>query len=263
MKKIQQSNRSGCTIIEANAIESVLEHAKSGDTLVIFDIDNTLVHTNQELGGDTWAYWFVQQKLKEGLPLNQALDYMFDLLKHVHTHIDVYPVEGRSVGIVQELKELEVPTICLTGRPAAMIDITQEQLKKVGFIFNSPDDLNKAMTLKMDYPVEMANGIICGGINDKGHVLSHIFQTLQCQVPQAVVFVDDKKSCVESIGKTCASREIDYTGLRYGYLDHLAEQFDAKKAEEQLTSLLNKHIFTRANNWSDQRIIGEHKIIRN
>lgn len=243
MKKQQQSHPPLCSIIEARNIETVLEHAKSADTLVIFDIDNTLVHTKQELGSDAWAYWFVEQKLKEGIAPHKALNHMFELFRHIHAHIDIYPVETHSVSIVQQLKNLEIPTICLTGRTASMIDVTQEQLAKAGFILNSPERFKQAVTWKLDHPVEMANGIICGGINDKGQVLSHVFQKLECPIPSSVVFVDDKKSCIDSISRICLKDGIDYTGIRYGHLDHLALQFDATKAEEQLSSFLNKHAF--------------------
>lgn len=245
MNDTHQPHCPSCTIIESNRIDSVLEHAQNNNTLVVLDIDNTLVHTNQELGSDAWAYWFVKKKIMEGLPLNQALDYMFDLFKHVHAHIDVYPVEEQSVDVVHKLKELEVPTICLTGRPGRMIDITQEQLKNAGFVINSPDDFNKTMTLNMGHRVEMANGIICGGLNDKGDVIAHLFKTLTCTVPDAVVLVDDKKSCIESMSKRCAESGVDYTGLRYGYMDPIVAKFDAKKAEEQLEQLLKSHAFSR------------------
>jgi len=240
-----QSQGPVCTIIEANNIESVLEHAKDGDTLVIFDIDNTLLHTNQELGSDVWANWYVHQKLREGLNPFQAVDYMLDLFNHIHAHIDIYPVEDRSVAIVQQLKDLEIPTMCLTSRPSSMIDVTQEQLIKTGFVLNCPSHLNKALSLKIDHKAEMANGIVCGGMNDKGNVLAHIFEKLNCSLPEAIVFVDDKKSCVDSIGKTCSAIGADYTGIRYGYLDKLASQFDAKKAEIQLADLLKRHAFNR------------------
>ncbi len=245
MKEIQPSKGSACTIVEAQKICSVLEHVKNDDTLVIFDIDNTLVHTAQDLGSDAWAYWMVEQKLRQGMQVQDAIEYIFDLFNHVHEHIDVFPVEDQSVSVVHQLKELSIPTICLTSRPGSMIDRTQEQLKKVGFVLNCPVGLNKAVTLHMNSRVEMANGIICGGINDKGDVLSSIFDKLDYQSPNTVVFIDDKSSCVESIGKACSKGGIGYTGIRYGYLDQVAAAFDAKRADEQLSALLSQHAFMR------------------
>ena len=244
MKEAQQSHGPVCTVLESNSINSVLEHANVGDTLVIFDIDNTLLHTKQELGSDAWAFWVVQQKIRQGLPPHQALEYMFDLFKHIHTHIDIYPVEDHAVTVLQQLKERSIPTICLTGRPGPLIDQTIEQLRKTGLVLNCPDTLDKAMTLKLQHKAEMSNGVICGGINDKGHVMSTVFQELGYQTPH-IVFVDDKQSCVDSIGKACSTGNIGYTGLRYGYLDHIAAKFDAQKAEEQLETFLRKHAFSR------------------
>jgi hypothetical protein len=248
MRKLFRSKRSSrphSTILEAHAIESVLEHTKNSDTMVIFDIDNTLVHTNKELGSDPWAYWFVKEKLKEGMMPRQALAYMFDLFRHIHSHVDIYPVEEKTVSIVQKLKDLEVPTICLTGRQSSMIDVTQEQMKKAGFVLNSPENLTKSLTLRMKHPVEMANGIICGGMNEKGDVLAKIFKTLNFKSPEVIVFVDDKLNCVESMSKQCSENNIAFTGLRYGYMDPIVANFDPQKAQEQLEELLKRHALVR------------------
>jgi hypothetical protein len=243
--KLFRSNRPHCNIVESNTIASVLEHANKSGTMVIFDIDNTLLHTNQELGSDAWAYWFVKQKLKEGLRPQQALDYMFDLFKHIHSHIDVYPVEEQSVGIVKQLKDLDIPTICLTGRQASMIDVTKEQIKNTGFVLNCPQGLNKSITLKMSHPVEMADGIICGGMNDKGNVLEELFEKLKFPLPESIVFVDDRKACVESVSKKCSDNNIACIGLRYGYMDPITDKFDGQKAEQQLVELLKRYDFSR------------------
>lgn len=242
----KHSQRPCCTILESNTIESVLEHAKTSDTMVIFDIDNTLVHTNQELGSDPWAYWFVKEKLKEGMVPSEALAYMFDLFRHIHSHVDVYPVEEKTVDIVQQLKNLEIPTICLTGRQSSMIDVTQEQMNKSGFNFNSPENLNKPFSLKMKYPVEVANGIICGGMNEKGNVIAKVFETLDYKSPEAIVFIDDRQNCIDSMKKRCYDNNIAYTGLRYGYMDPIVAKFDPQKAKEQLEELLKCHAFIRS-----------------
>jgi hypothetical protein len=197
------------------------------------------------LGSDAWAYWLVQQKILEGLSIPHALEYMFDMLKHVHTHIDVYPVEEQSVSILDSLRHKNISTICLTGRPANMVDITHEQLSKTGYTLNSPDQFKNPMTLKMRHPVEMVRGIICGGMNEKGEVLSHIFEKFEPDIPSHVVFVDDRKSCVESIQKTCSDGGIHYTGMRYGYLDNMAKQFSPQRAAEQMTEFLKRHAFSK------------------
>lgn len=232
-----------CSILEIHSIDSVLDHIKGRDSLVIFDIDNTLVHTEQEIGSDAWAYWMVQQKLKQGMLPSQAINFMFDLFGHVHDHIEVFPVEEQTVRVLRTLKEQDIPTICLTGRPSRMIDRTREQLKNAGCELNSPEQLVKPTSFNIKQHVELSQGVICGGINDKGDVLSVLVDTLPYQLPETVVFIDDKKSCVESIGKTCTNRSAEYTGLRYGFLDDKSSKFDPKKAEEQLSELLKLYAF--------------------
>ena len=235
-----------CSILEIRSIDSVLDHIQGKDSLVIFDIDNTLVHTEQEIGSDAWAYWMVQQKLKQGMLPSQAINYMFDLFCYVHDHIEVFPVEEQTVHVLHTLKERDIPTICLTGRPSRMIDRTLEQLKNAGCELNSPERFTKPISFIIKQQVELSQGVICGGIHDKGDVLSMLVDTLSYRLPETVIFIDDKKSCVESIAKTCSDRSAAYTGLRYGFLDDKSSKFDPKKAEEQLSELLKLYVFTKS-----------------
>jgi hypothetical protein len=232
-----------CPIVEVYAIDSVLDHVQGKDALVIFDIDNTLVHTDQEIGGDAWAHWIVQQKLQQGMSPSQAIHYMFDLFSYVHDHIQVFPVEERTVHVLRALKERDIPTICLTGRPGRMIDRTQEQLKNIGCELNAPEQFVKPTSLALQYTVELAQGIVCCGIHDKGDVFSALVNRVSYHAPGKIVFIDDKKSCLESLATTCSCLSTDYTGLRYGFLDNKSLQFDHKKAEKQLAELLKLYAF--------------------
>jgi hypothetical protein len=232
-----------CPIFDIYSIESVLDYIQGHDSLVIFDVDNTLVRTEQEIGSEAWAYWVVQKKLKQGMFPSRAIDSMFELFCHVHNHIEVFPVEEQTVHVLHKLKELDVATICLTGRPNRMIDRTCEQLKNIGCELNIPDVFLKSRSFTLKHPVELSQGVICGGMNDKGDVLATIIDSFPYTLPETVIFIDDKKSCVESLAKTCCKHTTGYKGLRYGFLDDKSTKFDPEKAEEQLSELLKIHVF--------------------
>ncbi|MBM3194588.1 MAG: DUF2608 domain-containing protein [Chlamydiae bacterium] len=60
------------TIHEIKKIEEVKIPEKS-NVLVIFDIDNTLIHLKQELGSDQWFYHRWKELEKTGLSTEEAL----------------------------------------------------------------------------------------------------------------------------------------------------------------------------------------------
>lgn len=238
-----RGHTSKSSIFDTNSIESVLENISTPETLVIFDVDNTLVTPGRELGSDAMVVWMARQEIVRGKSTNDAIQNLFALFSHIHNHIEVYPVEPQTSSVLQSLKEQSINTITLTGRPHFMIDRTDEQLKTLGYVFNVPELLGKKQTVSMSYPVGIGNGIICGGINDKGSVVDQVFQQIGYSMPQSIIFVDDKKSCVESVGHACSKCGIDYIGIRYGHLDAKISRFDESRAQQQLDEFLSTYTF--------------------
>lgn len=239
----RHGHKSKSSILDTNTIESVLENISTPETLVIFDVDNTLVTPGRELGSDAWISWMARQQVLQGKSTSDALQHLFALFSHVHNHIPVYPVEQKTPSVLQALKEQAINTITLTGRPYFMVDRTDTQLTTLGYVFNVPEVLRQKQTIAMNYPVGIGNGIICSGINDKGNAIDTVFQQIGYSMPRSIVFVDDKKSFVESVGYACSKYGIDYTGIRYGHLDEKISRFDESRAQQQLDEFLSKYTF--------------------
>jgi len=53
-------------IIESDKLSAVLDYITEPETLVIFDLDNTLVRPEKELGSDEWFCHLVNKKMLEG-----------------------------------------------------------------------------------------------------------------------------------------------------------------------------------------------------
>lgn len=241
MKRIKFFNNSD-TVIETNSIKTVLEYVDQQESMVVFDIDKTLAYTGQELGSEQWAFWLVKQKLSQGYALSEAIVAAVELYQQVHQHIELMPVEQETIAVVNRLKELSVPTLCLTGRPAAMADRTYRQLANLGLLFSYPQDCDQIVSLEDSGAAVFYKGIICVGMADKGSLFFQALQKLNFGSPKSIIFIDDKKECVDSLSLACKRNDIPFTGLRYGYLDQYERSFDALKAQEQLNRLLEKQL---------------------
>lgn len=239
----RHGHQSKLSILDTTTIESVLENISTPETLVIFDVDNTLVTPGRELGSDAWISWMARQQMEQGKNATDAIKNLFALFSHVHDHIDVYPVEQKTSSVLQALKGQAINTITLTGRPHFMVDRTNTQLNMLGYEFNIPEVLGRKQTIAMSYPVGIGNGIICSGINDKGCTVDQVFQHIGYTMPRSIIFVDDKKSCIESVGQTCSKYGIDYIGIRYGHLDAKISRFSESQAQQQLDEFLSKYTF--------------------
>ena len=74
----------------------------------------------------------------------------------------------------------------------------------------------------------------------KGSAFLQVMQSLNYNKPSSIIFVDDKKDCVDSLSLVCKRKNIAFTGLRYGFLDDKDEHFDEQKAQEHLDEFLSK-----------------------
>lgn len=61
-------------------------------TLVVFDIDNTLIEPTVTLGSDQWFYWYVAELEAAGRTARRAVDEANDVWNRVQSAIS----EGRS-----------------------------------------------------------------------------------------------------------------------------------------------------------------------
>lgn len=228
-------------IIECQTIKDVLNYANTQDTLVIFDLDNTLVHPGIELGSDQWFSYMIKQKQAEGLDAEQALQNVLKVYYHIHNFIDLCPVEDKvTLDTLELLHKKGINTMALTSRSLPLIQRTQEQLDHAGIHFNCPANFNHPIEITLKKSALAKNGIIFCNNNSKGQTLMAVLKALNMH-PTAIVFVDDKQQYLVDVEHECIHSNIEFTGLRYGVLDNFVAQFDPKRAQEQLNELLKAH----------------------
>jgi len=219
-------------IIEIMHIDQIYNYLKP-NTLVVFDIDNTLIEPVQSVGTDQWfhhriAYW-IDRGMEPELALEKALaDWMA-----VQNISQVKLVEPNTAKIVRHLQDRNFVVMGLTTRGLGMSTRTNQQLASVGI------DLSKAAPSKDDiFFMNQRGNLFRGGTlftanTHKGSALFKLLDQLDLQ-PKMILFVNDKQSHIVSIEEWAIKRNIPFIGLRYGHLDEKVKKLNLDVCDIQL-----------------------------
>ena len=225
-------------IVESDRLETVLEYISPG-TLIIFDIDNTLARSIQELSSDEWFCHLVNSKMLEGYDYLTAVYYALPITYYAQFNVALEPTELIAAALIAQLVMRNFPVMALTTRTLFVAERTLKQLEDIGIAFLISDVSQDDLVLPMPHPCFYKNSILFGGNNDKGEVLKAFFHWMN-YYPEKVVFVDDKMKYLESVEKALQSYNITFVGIRYSGCDERVKNFDPIQAEVQWRKLRQK-----------------------
>lgn len=229
-----------CLIIESNTIESIL-HYISPDTLVIFDIDNTLARPNKELSSDEWFCHRVNTKMAEGHDYITAIYYAIPATYYAQFNVPLGLTESIAAGLLHDLIARNIPTMALTTRSLFVSERTLKQLEDIDIHFSIPHISQEDLVLPMPHPCFYKNSILFGGNNDKGEALIAFFHWMN-YYPTKVIFIDDKLKYLLAVEKALKHYNIEFIGIRYSGCDDRVHNFDPAQAEMQWQQLRYKKI---------------------
>lgn len=190
----------------------------SYDSVVVWDADNTLFKSRQELGSDQWFGALLGiAKTKHGA------QFEFDLMKTTYNQVqaftEVVEIERKTIRMIKMLNRIGIPQILLTARNDELFEVTVRQLVSCGINF---------------YP---ANMIFCDG-KDKGRCLENYLAMLPRQIPH-IVMIDDKKYNVESVRDAAIRMNSRFNGFVYEFMNAEVQAFDVKHAHFQLSLVMH------------------------
>ncbi|MBN2359948.1 MAG: DUF2608 domain-containing protein [Deltaproteobacteria bacterium] len=213
------------------------EPAIDEQTLVVFDIDNTLLEPVQTLGSDQWFYYLVDQgKRERRLSENKAIAEAVATWNRVQEDVIVRPVEPDTPALVRRLQERGVRIIALTARTSGAAAITERQLRSIGIDLGRNPLPRPAVRegRRPDTSQPWLGAILFLGENQtKGEALAKVVRSLP-EPPSRVVFVDDKAHNTRSVDRALARLRIPVVAFRYGATDARVAAFDPAVAEVQL-----------------------------
>jgi phosphoglycolate phosphatase-like HAD superfamily hydrolase len=221
-------------IHEISSLDEVIRYVNQ-DTLVIFDIDNTLLHPNTDLGSDQWLCHKIQELTCNGIDHQQALQEMLPIYFHINRHIDLVPTEPQAADIVKLIQQTTNMVMCLTARSQPMIQVTHKQLCQNNFNFTF--GTSEEHLFDLEHPCYFSHGVLFCASNDKGVALFALLDRMGI-VPARVVIVDDKMRNIHALVKATDARNIECIGLRYGGCDHRVANYDSNHTQHELENFV-------------------------
>lgn len=238
------SHKAPDVIIESHSFADIYTYITPNDynraTLLVLDIDNTILRPITHLGSDQWFYAMVAKKESEGLSHFEAVNATLPLWFIIQESVDIIPVESITPSIIADLQKRGVTVIALTARSLTVAHRTVQQLQSIGI--NLSSNLPHECPIKYgdDQPALYIDGIIFVGNHDKGEVLAYWLSQIN-YTPKKVIFVDDKLKNIHSVEKAINKCGYPFIGLRYGYLDEYIKTIDINQVEKEYKSFIHKH----------------------
>lgn len=211
-------------IIETMTFTSLKDYI-SPQTLVILDIDNTLMIPVQELGTDQWFYHRIKNYEMQGLLRQQALEKALAEWTAIQSITKVRVVEEGTQEFLTGLQNAGYTIMGLTTRGLGLSHRTVEQLKSISIDLSitSPTK-DEIHFMNSNEGILYRQGILFTAGTNKGEAFKKFIDIIQYPL-QAVVFINDKATHIKEIETACQELGIPFIGLRYGYTDEQVRNF--------------------------------------
>ena len=199
----------------------------SPDTLVVFDIDNTLIRQNHMIGTHQWGDYISERAVRSGVATDEAKQIQYRAFAEVQPYAQVVPVEEGVKNILSSLSQKNIKHFALTARAAQLKDITKTQIKILNHSFAESFPAQKDQNILEGY---LDDGIIFSGSTPKGELLKKIIENSTTQITH-IIFIDDKLYNLESVEKSFAESNIILESYRYGAADAVVNTFNPQVAD--------------------------------
>lgn len=203
-----------------------------GNTLIVFDIDNTLIEPVQTLGSDQWFEHRVKELVEQGSTLDDALTETRYEWNSIQGVTQVSAVEEQTAPLVKRLQQEGYAVMGLTTRSMGISLLTKHQLRQVGIDLRTTAPTHGEVYMHNGRGTIFTDGVLFTSATNKGMAFEKFIRALNL-APKRVIFVNDKRSHLEELEFCCNKHKIPYIGLRYGYLDEKVAQFSGELAQQQ------------------------------
>ena len=236
------------TIVESSSITDIYQHIAPEeyhkDTLLVFDIDNTLATKPTDFNSDHWVDAMAQRNVSEGCSFSDAFYAVLPIYYQVQMHTWLTPVEKETVTVLKDLQAKGLTIISLTARDLYIAYRTLEQLAQIDISFTNSSPQKIVTPYGAPRPALYLEGIIfCGGAN-KGEVLSHWLDQTNYH-PQKIIFVDDKLKNIHTVKQAIQTRTSPFIGIRYGHLDERVKNIDLAQTDKEYEQFLTNNPTSR------------------
>ena len=229
------SNAAYSEIREVQTMVAALAEVDA-DTLLLFDLDNTIMRTPQYLGSDHFFDELVSKALTAGGAMEQAVKDARNIWVAIQRKTATIAVEDTTPNLIKQLQDRGFLPLGFTARPLDIEEATRKQLLAIGVDFATrPFRQSEPLIVTSgDDNGRYSGGILYGGFkNSKGPLLVDFLKQLDLH-PRKVVFVDDKLKNVKSVDEALTTRGFNVICYRYGAADAWVKSYQPKVVEYEL-----------------------------
>lgn len=230
-------------IIEVKNFNEIL-HYVNKETLVIVDIDDTLLIPIQTLGTDVWFVSRLEQYFQIKQDLLSALDRALAEWEAIRHITDVKIVEKGTDEIIDVMQKNNIVIMGLTTQGLALATRTVVQLNSLSIhLERTAPSTHDSYFINGKNGVLYRKGVLFTSGTSKGEALIKFFDLIDYH-PKRVIFINDKKTHLHDVEKSVELSGMDFIGLRYSYSDERVANFSAEIADMQWRHSTFEHLLT-------------------
>lgn len=202
------------------------------NTLVVLDIDDTLLIPVQTLGSDVWFNSRFQHYLASEPTKEDALDKALGDWEAVRHLTKVKIVEEGTQEVISKLQAQKIPVMALTTQGLALATRTVLQLRSLGIDLRPTAPANEDYYFMNQHGVLFRSGILFTSGTPKGPAIAKLLSLIDFH-PDRIVFINDKMTHLKDLETGVLALGIEFIGLRYSYRDNEIKAYRPEIAEIQ------------------------------
>jgi len=221
-------------IIEIKTMQEI--HPFVGkESLIIFDIDNTIMETQQTLGSNQWFEHRFASLQKQKLSVSEALEKALHEWSSIQNVTEVKLVEPNTAAIIRDLQSKGFTVMGLTTRGLGLSTCTLHQLERLNVDLSiSPPSKSEIHFMNDGEGILYRKGILFTSGTNKGKALQSLLEKIGFH-SKKIVFINDKYKHLHSLEVVYEKTLVSFIGLRYGFLDDKVQHFPSEIAQVQFS----------------------------
>ncbi len=231
-----------CSVLRAEIREAAhfyeIAHYAKEDTMLVLDIDDTLLIPQQMLGSDEWFQTRVKINRPDGFEKSIA---EWEGVRHFSL---MKLVEVDTAEVIRQLQSECHCIMGLTTQGLALATRTVQQLEDhhIDLSLTAPSEKDHFSNVR-GHGILFRKGILFTSGTHKGEALFK-FCEMSGYWPKRIVFINDKGSHLVEIETEAKKRNIEFVGLRYAFADIHKAAFRREIADYQFAHSSFAHILT-------------------
>jgi hypothetical protein len=205
-------------------------------TLIVFDIDNTLLKSKHLLGSDQWFNW---QNTELSLNSTESIAKDFPELLEIQQQLfslgEMDLVESEIIKYLKEYREEGISMIALTSRGPEMQQLTFRELNKSLISFDQ-DKIGHDLTPEFNIPgatqkLLYQDGVFMTSGAHKGIMLDFLLSKFSANFKH-IIFIDDHAKHTDRVYQSLSEKGLDITTFRYAHEDASVKSFQSSDKRE-------------------------------